>query len=213
MVERLHRTLNSVVLKTVEAKGKWARVLPLALYFIRCTPSASTGVGPFLLTHGWEPRTPLQVLYQSWVESDLGGMDLADWILENQERVESSRDVTTSNLAQASAKRAEAWNKEAVDRSFSVGESVWVQRPGLDLKLRESWVGPGTVVKKNSEVSYSVQTDERLIPTVHIQQLKAAHPARKVRRVTSILKRTILLIGLQRPTYKSKSCLRLYKLS
>ena len=114
-VERLHRTLGAVVLKTIEAKGNWAKVLPLALYFLRCTPSASTGVSPFLLTHSWEPRTPLQVLYQSWVESDLGGIDLADWILENQERVEAARDVATSNLVQASAKRADTWNERAVD--------------------------------------------------------------------------------------------------
>ena len=52
VVERLHRTLNAIVLKTIEARGNWARVLPLALYFIRCTPSSSTGVSPFMLTHG-----------------------------------------------------------------------------------------------------------------------------------------------------------------
>ena len=60
VVERLHRTLNAVITKTIESKGNWAKVLPMALYFVRCTPSASTGVSLFLLTHGWEPRTPLQ---------------------------------------------------------------------------------------------------------------------------------------------------------
>ena len=187
MVERLHRTLGVVLLKTTEAKGTWAKVLPLALYFLRCSPSTSTGISPFLLTHGWEPRTPLKVLYQSWVQADLGGIDLADWVLENQERVEVARDIATSTAMQALEKRAEVWNNKAIDREFLVGDSVWVQRPGLDLKLRESWVGPGTVVKRNSKVSYSIQTEERLIPTVHIQQLKAAHSHENVKRVTSIL--------------------------
>ena len=36
-------------------------------------------------------------------------------------------------------------------------------------------------------MSYSVQTEERLIPTVHIQQLKAAYSHENVKRVTSIL--------------------------
>ena len=184
VVERLHRTL---VAKTVEAKGNWAKVLPMALYFLWCTPSASTGVSPFLVTHGWEPRTNLQVLYQSWVESVLGGVDLADWILENQERVECVRDIATSNLVQASAKRTETWNKRAVSRSFNVGDSVWVRRPGLDLKLRESWVGPGKVVACNSPVSYKIQLEDRLIPTVHIQQLKIVQPCKAVKRVTSVL--------------------------
>ena len=62
-----------------------------------------------------------------------------------------------------------------------------MRKPGLDLKLRESWIGPCKIAKKNSAVSYSVQTEDRLIPTVHIQQLKADHTPKKVKRVTSIL--------------------------
>ena len=80
IIERLHRTLNAIVAKTASAKGNWAKVVPMALYFLRCTPSASTGISPFLATHGWEPVTPLQVLYQSWVQSDLGGIDLTEWV-------------------------------------------------------------------------------------------------------------------------------------
>ena len=185
MVERLHRTLGSIVAKTTEKKGNWARVVPLALYFLRCTPSRATGVSPFMITHGWEPKTPLRVLYQSWVQQDMGGVDLSEWVSENQDRVEAARDLATSTATQASTKRAEVWNKTAVDRHFSVGDKVWVRRPGLDEKLRESWVGPATIVKQNSKVSYRVQTDERLIPTVHVQRLKAAHS--QVKRVTSML--------------------------
>ena len=137
VVERLHRTLNAVVSKTVESKGNWAKVLPMALYFLRCTPSASTGVSPFLLTHGWEARTPLQLLYQSWVKSDLGRVDLSQWILENSDRLETVRDVATSNLVEASAKRAQCQNKKAKHREVSVGDSVWVRRPGLPEVKRE----------------------------------------------------------------------------
>ena len=97
------------------------------------------------------------------------------------------RDVANSNLVQTSAKRADKWNRTAVDRSFKEGDMVWVTRPGLDLKLQESWVGPGKIVGRNSPVSYRVQTDERLIPTVHIQQLKLAKEFKIVKRITSVL--------------------------
>ena len=190
VVERLHRTLNAMVLKTIEARGNWARVLPLALYFIRCTPSESTGVSTFMLTHGWEPRTPLQVLYQSWVKQDLEKVELTDWILENQERVESVRDLATSNLLRSAAKRKDTWDRRAVDRHFSVGDQVWMRRPGLDLKLQESWVGPCTIVKINSPVSYSVRSEHRLIPTVHVQQLKAAHKPAPVKKITAVVEDT-----------------------
>ena len=159
----------------------------MALYFLRCTPSASTGVSPFLVTHGWEPVTPLQVLYQSWVQSDLGGIDLSEWVLENTDRLECARDMATSSQLDVSAKRAKKWNQKAVDRSFEIGDLVWVRKPGLDLKLRESREGPGKVLARNSPLSYRVETDKRVFSTVHIQQLKAFEKPRVVRRVTSVL--------------------------
>ena len=48
MVERLHRTLNSMISKIAETKGNWASVTPMALYFIRSTPSSATGLSPFM---------------------------------------------------------------------------------------------------------------------------------------------------------------------
>ena len=64
VIERMHRTLNSVIAKSVDAKGNWAQVVPMALYFLHCTPNRSAGLSPFLLKHGWEPTTPLQLLYK-----------------------------------------------------------------------------------------------------------------------------------------------------
>ena len=83
IVERLHRTLNSVIAKTVACKGDWAAVLPMVLFFLRCTPTRSTRISPFLLTHGWEPPNPIQLLYKSWVDRELGGVDLSEWVLDN----------------------------------------------------------------------------------------------------------------------------------
>ena len=86
-----------------------------------------------------------------------------------------------------SAKRAESWNKRARDRSFEVGDLVLIRKPGLDLKLRESWEGPGKVLAKNSPVSYKIETEKRVFPTVHVQQLKLFEQPKYVRRVTSVL--------------------------
>ena len=187
VVERLHRTLTAIIAKTAEAKGNWAKVVPMALYFLRCTPSANTGVSPFLLTHGWEPVTPLQVLYQSWVQSVMGGVDLFQWVLENTDRLECARDVATSKQLEVVAKRKDKWDKKARPRSFCVGDEVWVRKPSLDMKLRESWEGSGKVVKVNSPMSYRVETEKRVIPTVHIQQLKSYQQPQQVKRVTAVL--------------------------
>ena len=65
VVERMHGTLNSVIARSVDKKGNWAEIVPMCLYFLRCTPNRSAGISPFLLKHGWEPVTPLQ-----WVGPD-----------------------------------------------------------------------------------------------------------------------------------------------
>ena len=71
IMERMHRTLNAVIAKSVDAKGNWAQVVPMALYFLHCTPNRSAGLSPFILKHGWEPTTPLQILYKGWVQTEL----------------------------------------------------------------------------------------------------------------------------------------------
>ena len=63
VVEMIHRTLNSVIARCVEKKGNLAQVVPMCLYFLRCTPNRSAGISPFMFKHGWEPMTLLQLLY------------------------------------------------------------------------------------------------------------------------------------------------------
>ena len=128
------------------------------------------------------------MLYQSWADRELCELDdLVDWVQVNSEKLECARDKATSSQIEVSAKRAGKWNQKAVDRSFQIGDLVWIRRPGLDQKLRESGEGPGKVLARNSPNSYRIETDKRVIPTVHIQQLKAYVRPKVVKRVTSVL--------------------------
>jgi len=45
VVERLHRTLTSMIAKICKTKGNWAAVVHMALYFVRCSPCDTTGLG------------------------------------------------------------------------------------------------------------------------------------------------------------------------
>ena len=118
IIERMHRTLNSVIARSIEAKGNWAQVVPIALYFLRCTPNRSTGLSPFLIKHGWEPTTPLQLLYKGWVQSDLSQIDLEEWVAVNTERVQKLRDEAIANLRQSSSKRKQTWDAKSKLREF-----------------------------------------------------------------------------------------------
>ena len=187
VVERLHRTLNNMITKITQSKGNWATITPMALYFIRCTPSATTGISPFLARHGWEPSTPLQVLYKTWVQQDLGDIDLTEWVNINAERIEIARDKSLANKLNISQKRKHKWDLKAVNRSFEIDDEVLVRKPGLNSKLSESWEGPYRVIAKNSPLSYKIDTGDRRLNSVHIQLIKRYDRPKQVKRVTSVL--------------------------
>jgi len=172
VVERMHRTLGAIITKTTRAKGNWASVVPMALYFIRCTPSEATGLSPFLAKHGWEPSTPLSVLYNAWTDSELGGLDITEFVVSNSEKVESLREASSLKLRETMGKRKDKWDKSAKARQFKVGDEVLTRKPGLCGKLEDSWEGPYCVYAVNSPLSYGVDTGDRKIPSVHMSLMK-----------------------------------------
>ena len=186
VVEWLHRTLNNMITKITQSKGNWATITPMALYFIRCTPSATTDISPFLARHGWEPSTPLQVLYKTWAQQDLGDIDLMEWVNIN-ERIEIARHKSLANKLNVSQKRKHKWDLKAADRSFDIGDEVLVCKPGLNFKLSESWEGPYRVIAKNSPLSYKIDMGDRRLNSIHIQLIKRYDRPKQVKRVTSVL--------------------------
>ena len=166
-MERMHGTLSSIIARCVKKKGNWAKVMPMCLYFMRCTPNRSAGVSPFLLKHGWEPVTPLQLLHKGWVQTSLGEVDLEQWVLENSERVQNLREQAVVNLRECSELRKEKWDKKAKPREFKKGDLVLMRKSEMNLKLSETWLGPYEIAKKNSPLSYKVNTGSRLINSTY----------------------------------------------
>ena len=133
MVERFHKTPTGVIAKSVESKGNWVSIVPMALYFVRRTPNSATGFSPFVARHGWEPTTPLQVLDKSWVQSDLGEMDLQDWVLSNAEKVQTLREPALVTKQTVSKARKQTWDRRAPKSGNSLKEmrSICVRQASI----------------------------------------------------------------------------------
>ena len=190
VIERMHRTLNNIIAKCTDTKGNWAQVVPMALYFLRCMPNRSTGLSPFALKHGWEPTTPLQLLYKGWVQKDLGPIDLEQWVMENSDRVQRMRDTAVVTMNETTEQRKREWDRKAQTRQFDKGDKVYLRKSGTNTKLSDSWAGPYTVEKRNSPLSYRVNTGDRILQSVHVQLLKLyipRPPEAVVKRVTTVL--------------------------
>lgn len=79
LVERFNRTLKSMLVKLVEAKGRnWDKLLGPVLLAYRTTPHASSGETPFFLMYGRDCHLPTGLDFYSptvrapTVESDYG---------------------------------------------------------------------------------------------------------------------------------------------
>jgi len=65
-------------------------MLQLALFFLRMTLNHSTGFSPYIVVHGWEPASPIEMLQQGWLWEELREMDVYQWVKENVEGVENT---------------------------------------------------------------------------------------------------------------------------
>jgi len=103
----------------------------MALYFIRSSPCEATGISRFMARQGWEPSTPIQLLYETWARADLGEVDLEEWVLDNCERVERLRESSALRMRETMEKRKVKWDNKSKDRQFAVGDEVLIRKPGL----------------------------------------------------------------------------------
>ena len=55
------------------------------------------------------------------------------------------------------------WDTKVKARQFSNGEEVLMRKPGINMKLGESWESPHTVVRRNNSLSYKIDTGDRVI--------------------------------------------------
>ena len=172
VIERIHRTLNAITSKTNEKRGNWAAVMPMTLYFVRRSPCCATGMSLFMDRQGWEPAMPVQLLYKELDQTDLGEVNLEEWLMCNPDRVEALRDKATVSKQKVSKNRKLAWDAKAKDRKFDVCDMVLVRKLGINTKLSESWEGPFRILRKNSPPSYRVDLGDRVLPSVHVSLMK-----------------------------------------
>ena len=78
-------------------------------------------------------------------------------MLENTERVQSLRENATVCYKQCSKLRKENWDGKAKLREFKQGDKVMMKKSGMNFKLSETWLGPYTILKVNSPLSYKIE--------------------------------------------------------
>src|SRR5258708_26923010 len=73
IVERFHRTLNSLLAKAVDLNQRnWHTCVPFVLAAYRATPHSATGFSPNFLLFGREIRAPIDIVLGDNVRGEPG---------------------------------------------------------------------------------------------------------------------------------------------
>ena len=161
MVERMNRSLLQLLRAYVEKDYEWERYLPLVLYAYRTAVHTSTGVSPFALMFGREPRS-----------TDLSppiAFDTNSYQGYLQAKLAELRDFVEANTVQAGAAQKIAFDSHAKLRFFKEGDPVWLSIPKSS-KLGSRWEGEWIIKSVKNEINMEI-TDGTRTRVVHINRL------------------------------------------
>ena len=140
-LERFHGTLVPMLKKLTEDQGSWPKLLKFCLFAVMAMPHRDTGFSPFEIVYGRQLHTPLELLYDSWLESDSESVNVGQWMDRFDEKVTTVRDCLRGQLEEL--KDCERVRQETVKlRSFEVGDLVLFRTHGISHKLSAAWLGP-----------------------------------------------------------------------
>lgn len=172
--ERFNGTLKQMLRRMCQERPKdWDRFLPALLFAYREVPHESLGYSPFELMYGRTVRGPMAVLKELWSE-DVPEDEVKttyQYVIDLQERLETTCDVARQELTKASAKYKKHFDVRAKERRFECGDRVLLLLPTSANKLLMQWRGPFEVVKKVAKNNYKLMVGEKE-KTYHANLLK-----------------------------------------
>jgi hypothetical protein len=125
MVERLHRTMNSMLAKVVDADQRnWCQLLPGVMAAYRATAHESTGFSPNVMMFGRESRMPVDVVLGNPNDSQLPLINTDDYVAELQERLRAGYQIVRGHLSKTAELRKQRYDVAVRDNPIAVGS--WV---------------------------------------------------------------------------------------
>ena len=199
--ERFHLTLNSMLAKQMkENQRDWDLCIQPVLAAYRSTRHSSTSLTPNFVVFGRENVMPADLVLGNPNVLPECENSVNDYVVEQQERFRSAYQVARNHLRASAQKRKSYYDAGVRAKELNIGDSVWYFYPRKYVKRSRKWsfvyVGPYTVTKKLSDLTYAIQKsprDKTLV--VHIDKLKKC--------IANDVKR-------QSPYSESKCCFLLY---
>ena len=181
VVERFHRTLNSLLAKVInESHRDWDQRLPQVLAAYRASPHASTGYSPNRLFLGREAKMPLDLLMGLPANESSANLPVNDFVRQMKSQTERCYEIARNHLRVAAERRKATYDVRVKKTEFEIGDWVWYWYPrryrNKYPKWQRNYVGPYLVTRIIPPVNYVIQKSCRAKPiVVHADKLKKCH--------------------------------------
>ena len=144
-VERFHRTMNSILAKTVsEHQRDWDVRLPFAMAAYRASRHEATGYSPNFLVLGREAPAPPDIVFGS--PEDEAGEDYDTFVEQIRQRSVTAFAEVRQNLRRSAERNKRYYDLRRKPKQFAVGKWVLYFNPrklrGKQMKWIRQYEGP-----------------------------------------------------------------------
>ncbi|XP_056239300.1 uncharacterized protein LOC130173829 [Seriola aureovittata] len=162
----------------IEQRSRWVQHLPELVQAYNNATHASTGYTPHFLMYGWNARLPVEVTSGVWRPTTM--VTTEQWVQRHHERLALAYQKASENLAKASSRDKERYDRRAKSQPFLPGERVLVHttRRYDQGKLADRWEPHVYVVVKQPASpggpTYQVRPEGKEGPlrTIHRNRLR-----------------------------------------
>jgi len=175
-VERFHKTMNSILAKTVaENQRDWDARLPFAMAAYRATQHDSMGYLPNMLVLGRETRAPPDIVYGAPMESS--ECDYDRFVEQTRDRAIQAYYEVRVSLQKRAQRNKKYYDLGLKGADFNTGDWVLYFNPrklrGRQMKWVRQYEGPFLIIAKPTKLTVRIQRSARAqSQVVHVDKLK-----------------------------------------
>jgi len=152
VVERFHRTLNSMLAKVVnDNQRNWDECVPYVMAAYRATPHKSTGYSPNRLFLGHEVRMPLDVVISLSAEHSTLHESPHGYLAQLHQHTSEAYALARRRLRACAEQRKKYFDLRVRPEKFSVGDWVFYhyhrRLQSRSLKWQKAYTGPFLIVR------------------------------------------------------------------
>jgi len=174
-IERVHRTLNDIVAKTVDRNQRnWDEVMPYTVFAYNTAVHRSTTFSPFYLMFAREPVVNIDFLLQN--SSPELSDNLDEFSQQVSDRMREAFATVRKSLRCSFDRAKKRYDHRVKTTTFCEGQFVWYYCPRRKLGLNRKWQlltdGPFRVMHTLNQVNLVIQRSPKSRPFItHIDRV------------------------------------------